>query len=216
MTTITDKLRRRDFKTKPPQIQPTLKNTIYDYTPTQVKSFELARAKYLDDDYKDGNKAKDFSPANINVLEDTGVKNVSGVSFNEDPFGDFFGFKSENVPDRYLDGYYQYNLKGMTNEKYSKDRLLARGGNITDLETRIQDQAEFSELLRAENILEGKVREDEQLNIAIAFDEEKTRRKQERDATSPSEKEPKKDYNEKLRNKRIEIERAIIGENDEK
>ena len=28
MTTITDKLRRRDFKTKPPQIQPTLKNTI--------------------------------------------------------------------------------------------------------------------------------------------------------------------------------------------
>ena len=48
MTTITDKLRRRDFKTKAPQIQPTLKNTIYDYKPTQVKSFELARAKYLD------------------------------------------------------------------------------------------------------------------------------------------------------------------------
>jgi hypothetical protein len=161
MTTITDKLRRRDFKTKPPQIQPTLKNTIYDYTPTQVKSFELARAKYLDEDYKDGNKAKDFSPAKIDVLEDTGVKNVSGVSFNEDPFGEFFGFKSENVPDRYLDGYYQFNLKGMTNEKYSKDRLLAQGGNITDLEARVQDQEEFLELLRAENILEGKVREDE-------------------------------------------------------
>jgi len=172
MTTITDKLRRRDFKTKAPQIQPTLKNTIYDYKPTQVKSFELARAKYLDEDYKDGNKAKDFSPANINVLEDTGVKNVSGVSFNEDPFGEFFGFKSENVPDRYLDGYYQFNLKGMTNNKFIKDRLLASGGNITDLEARVQDQEEFLELLETQRLAEEDVRKDEKSDIALLFNEE--------------------------------------------
>ena len=89
MTNITDKLRNPNFKYKAPNVKPTLKNTIYDYKPDQIKSFELARTKYLDQDYKDGNKPKEFQQANIDVLEDTGIKNISGVSFNEDPFGAF-------------------------------------------------------------------------------------------------------------------------------
>jgi hypothetical protein len=52
MTTITDKLRKNDYDKKAPNIKPTLKNTIYDYKPDQIKSFELARTKHLDQDYK--------------------------------------------------------------------------------------------------------------------------------------------------------------------
>jgi hypothetical protein len=207
MTTITDKLRRRDFKTKPPQIQPTLKNTIYDYTPTQVKSFELARAKYLDEDYKDGNKAKDFSPAKIDVLEDTGVKNVSGVSFNEDPFGDFFGFKSENVPDRYLDGYYQYNLKGMTNNKFIKDRLLVQGTELSD-DSFLAEQ-EYLELLERQRVLEADIKGSEEDEIYTFFNREKRRLRQEKDTT----KEPIESYAEKVKSKKIEVKRAVIERN---
>ena len=155
MTTITDKLRKQDFEKEAPNIKPTLKNSIYDFKPDHIKNFEKSKASYLDKDYKDGYKAKEFKKANIDVLEDTGIKNISGVSFNEDPFGAFFGIKSEAIPNRHLDGYYQYNLKGMTNDKVIKDRLLAQGGDTTDLGTRLQDQEEFLEILRRQREIEG-------------------------------------------------------------
>jgi hypothetical protein len=135
MTTITDKLLHPKFTYTTPNIQPTLKNSIYDIKSKQPTKFELSKIQYLDKDYKYGNKAKEFQRAKIDNLEDTGVKNISGVSFNEDPFGAFFGFKTiEKVPDKFLDGYYKYNLKGMTNEKFARDRLLASEGYMTDLE----------------------------------------------------------------------------------
>ena len=147
MTTITDKLLHPKFTYTTPTIQPTLKNSIYDVKSEQPTKFELTKIKYLDKDYKDTSKAKEFKKAKVDILEDTGVKNISGVSFDEDPFKSFFGFKeTQKVPDKFLDGYYKYNLKGMTNETFAKDRLLAGEGNMTDLERRLQNQEEFLEL----------------------------------------------------------------------
>jgi hypothetical protein len=122
MLTITDKLLHSKFTNTIPHIKPSLKNSIYDVKSEQPKSFEITKIKYLDKDYKDTSKAKEFKKAKIDILEDTGVKNISGVSFDEDPFKSFFGFKeTQNVPDKFLDGYYKYNLKGMTNETFAKD-----------------------------------------------------------------------------------------------
>ena len=147
MSTITDKLLHPKFTNTTPHIKPSLKNSIYDVKSEQPKSFELTKIKYLDKDYKDTSKAKEFKKAKIDVLEDTGVRNISGVSFEEDPFKSVFGFKTtEKIPDKYLDGYYKYNLKGMTNEKFATDRLLAGEGAMTDLEVRLQNEAEFLEL----------------------------------------------------------------------
>ena len=209
MTTITDKLRKNDYDKKAPNIKPTLKNTIYDYKPDQIKSFELARTKYLDNDYKDGSKAKEFQKANIDVLEDTGIKNISGVSFNEDPFGAFFGLTLEKVPDRHLDGYYQYNLKGMTNEKFMKDRLLTGEGNMTDLERRLQNKAEFMELLERQQAFRDSLQEGLDDTIADAYGTEKSRiiaddRRRGVNADTTR---------EKLAKKKIEIQRAITARN---
>jgi hypothetical protein len=147
MTTITDKLLHPKFTYTTPTIQPTFKNSIYDVKSDQPTKFELRKIKYLDKDYKYTSKAKEFKKAKIDILEDTGVKNISGVSFDEDPFKSFFGFKeTQQVPDKFLDGYYKYNLKGMTNETFAKDRLLVGEGNMTDLERRLQSQEEFLEM----------------------------------------------------------------------
>jgi hypothetical protein len=201
MTSITDKLRNPNFKYKAPNVKPTLKNTIYDYKPTQVKNFELARAKYLDDDYKDGYKAKEFQKANITLLEDTGVKNISGDNFNEDPFGAFFGFKSAPVPDRHLDGYYEYNLKGMTNEKFMRNNQLAEGGNMTDLERRLQAKGEFMEILQQQQGIDN----EENQEILSRFADEKTKTI----AFDTLRNRDEKETIAKLKNKRIEVQKAV-------
>ena len=74
MTTITDKLLHPKFTYTTPTIQPTLKNSIYDVKSEQPTKFELTKIKYLDKDYKDTSKAKEFKKAKVDILEDTGVK----------------------------------------------------------------------------------------------------------------------------------------------
>ena len=62
----------------------------------QPTKFELTKIKYLDKDYKDTSKAKEFKKAKVDILEDTGIKNISGVSFDEDPFKSFLVLKRHN------------------------------------------------------------------------------------------------------------------------
>ena len=61
----------------------------------------------------------------------------------------------------------------MTNNKFIKDRLLVQGGNITDLEARVQDQEEFLELLETQRLLDADIRQNEEGDIVRVFEAEK-------------------------------------------
>ena len=212
MTTITDKLLHPKFTYTTPTIQPTLKNSIYDVKSEQPTKFELTKIKYLDKDYKDTSKAKEFKKAKIDILEDTGVKNISGVSFDEDPFKSFFGFKeTQKVPDKFLDGYYKYNLKGMTNETFAKDRLLAGEGNMTDLERRLQNQEEFLELYDRQQGYRDSILDTEE--EVIKGDYLRAKGHIEKDDRRSGVSEDK--TRAKLKEKKIEIRKAIRDRHDD-
>ena len=212
MTTITDKLLHPKFTYTTPTIQPTLKNSIYDVKSEQPTKFELTKIKYLDKDYKDTSKAKEFKKAKIDILEDTGVKNISGVSFDEDPFKSFFGFKeTQTVPDKFLDGYYKYNLKGMTNETFAKDRLLAGEGNMTDLERRLQNQEEFLELYDRQQGYRDSILDTEDEIIKADYTRAKAHIEKDDRRQGISEDKTRA----KLKEKNIEIRKAIRDRHDD-
>ena len=142
MTTIEDKIRKLDYEDKAPDIKPTLKNTMFDFHPDKSKKFKLEHTKEFDRDFKDG-KAKTFKEdTNIKMLGDSKYKHFT-VSKATDPFEKLFGYKHTERPNRYLDGYYQFNMKGKDNTFYMKDNLLREEGHLTELEQRLQDQEEF-------------------------------------------------------------------------
>ena len=212
MTTITDKLLHPKFTYTTPTIQPTLKNSIYDVKSEQPTKFELTKIKYLDKDYKDTSKAKEFKKAKIDILEDTGVKNISGVSFDEDPFKSFFGFKeTQKVLDKFLDGYYKYNLKGMTNETFAKDRLLAGEGNMTDLERRLQNQEEFLELYDRQQGYRDSILDTEDEVIKADYTRAKGHIEKDDRRSGISEEKTRA----KLKEKKIEIRKAIRDRHDD-
>jgi len=144
MTTIEDKIRKLDYEDKAPDIKPTLKNTLYDFHPDNTKKFKLEHTKEFDRDFKDG-KTKSFKEdTNIKMFGDSKYKHFT-ASKAKDPFEKLFGYKHTERPNKYLDGYYEFNMKGKDNTFYMKDNLLREQGVITDLEARLQAKEEFME-----------------------------------------------------------------------
>jgi hypothetical protein len=145
MTTIEDKIRKLDYEDKAPDIKPTLKHTMFDFHPDKSKKFKLEHTKELDRDFKDG-KAKTFKEdTNIKMFGDSTYKKFTSTK-SHDPFETFFGYKHTERPNRYLDGYYLFNMKGKDNTFYMKDNLLREEGNRTELDSRLQAHAEFMQL----------------------------------------------------------------------
>jgi len=177
MTTIEDKLRKIDFEEKAPEPKPTLKGTIYDFHSDPIKNFEKARAKYLDDDYNYKSKTFSFTESKAHLLEDTGFTPLKMDPMNDDPISRFFGLKTEQVPNRFLDGYYEFDMAGKDNKFYMKDMLLREGGNMTDLEARLQAKEEFMELWRIEEEAEAKINESVSTRVAREEAESKEERR---------------------------------------
>ena len=142
MTTIEDKLRKIDYEDKAPDIKATLKHTMFDFHPDKSKKFKLEHTRELDRDFKDG-KAKTFKEdTTIKMFGDSTHRKFT-VSKSTDPFEQLFGYKHTERPNRFLDGYYLFNMKGKDNTFYMKDNLLREEGNMTELESRLQAHEAF-------------------------------------------------------------------------
>jgi hypothetical protein len=181
MSTITDKLRSIDYKNKAPITKASLKDTILDFKADPKKEFNDNKPNVLDKDFNEkGVKRVQFKPDNnVKLVEDTGTKQMKRANFNNDPFRVFFGFESREVPNRKLDGYYEYNLEGKDNIDFMKDNLLREGGNVTDLEARLTAKEEFLELyrLKGEKLKEVEPKIKENIDIELGKVEKAERRK---------------------------------------
>ena len=150
-------LKKIRFEKEEPNIKPTLDNVeAFDFTPNKTKDFKPEHIQELDKDYKDTSKAKEFNEAVIKTPEDTGIKSfVFGNYFQDDPFEEFSGMKAEQVPDKYLDGYYMHRLKGKTNKDVMEMRFLRDYESFLD-ELGVSDEEEedpfagLSDMLRGE------------------------------------------------------------------